>query len=550
MFRPALVPSRIDRRPTPQQVLSTVARPALTFGAMALSIVVLSVSANRLSAQTVPPASYTDEIPRYSANQLDNLLGPVALYPDALLAQVLVAATFPDQVEEAARFVRANGTAGIDDQNWDVSVKAVAHYASALNMMADKSDWTTTLGVAYANQSSDVMASVQRLRAMAAQQGNLVSTTQQQVVTEGNTYIIAPAQPRVLYVPVYDPVVIYTRPVFNLGFSSRFWSFGVGFPIGGWLSYDCDWGLNRVYYNGWNSAFYAYGGGWRARSRPFIQITNVYVSPRYRDVYVNRNVYRRPINYRNVDRYAGIHRDTYFDGRRDGYREGYRDGRDRDRWDDRNTGRTAQPRDGGPVATPDGYSRGARSTAPQDRRVEQTSTVRAMGIDPSYRRDEPTERPNRERSDVASRDGSGAPDARGVNGRVGGRSDDDAPREARPRGDRPRVEMPRIGTQIAPPPSTPPLGDDRRWNDRAERARQARIIDQGSRASSPPRASEPRQSPPRSSEPRQSGPRSEPRQAQPRQAQPRQESGTSRPAASNRGESRGVASRSARGSRP
>lgn len=499
-------------------------RPIAWLTACTLALPVLSLP---LGAQVVPPSELTEEVPRYSANQLDNLLGPVALYPDALLAQVLVAATFPDQVEDAARYVRANGTAGIDDQSWDISVKAVAHYASALNMMADKSDWTTTLGVAYANQSSDVMASVQRLRALAAQHGNLVSTPQQQVVTEGNTYVITPAQPRVVYVPVYDPVVVYTRPVFGAAFASRFWSFGVGFPIGGWLSYDCDWRLNRVYYNGWNTAFFEYGGGWRARSRPFIQVTNIYVSPRYRNVYVNRDVYRRPINYRNVDRYAGIHRDTYFDGRRDGYRDGYRDGRDRDvrggdaRDGDRRvgdnrdrsnndgyTGRTAQPRTDRPVATPDGYrdgsDRSARSTvaAPEDRRVEQTSTVRTMGIAPGDREAR----------------GEGRSETRGENIREPGTvnpADDDNARDARRRG-QPRMEMPQVGTTITPPPPNMPIVDDRAQSARSDRSGVNRTINQMPR-SSPPRQSEPRQAQPQTRE----AP-SQPRQAEPRQAQPRQ----------------------------
>src|ERR1017187_1363512 len=85
----------------------------------------------------------------FSPDQLDNLLSPIALYPDPLLAQVLVAATFPDQVEEAARYVRSSGQNGIDDQTWDVSVKAVAHYPTVIGMMADKVDWTTSLGQAY-----------------------------------------------------------------------------------------------------------------------------------------------------------------------------------------------------------------------------------------------------------------------------------------------------------------------------------------------------------------------------------------------------------------
>jgi Protein of unknown function (DUF3300) len=160
-------------------------------------------------------AVYPDELDRYSVEQIDNLVGPIALYPDALLAQVLVAATFPDQIEDAARFVRVNGTGGIDEQAWDVSVKAVAHYPSALNMMADKSDWTTALGRAYAAQSSDVMAAVQRLRAMADAQGNLRSTQEQSVTRDDDDYVIAPAQSRVIYVPVYDTYEVYRRPIFR-----------------------------------------------------------------------------------------------------------------------------------------------------------------------------------------------------------------------------------------------------------------------------------------------------------------------------------------------
>jgi hypothetical protein len=205
-----------------------------------------------------------------------------------------------------------------------------------------------------------------------------VSTSQQQVVRESNSYVIVPAQPRVIYVPVYDPILVYTRPIFNVGFSSRYWSFGVGFPIGGWLNYDLDWGRRAVYYNGWDDVYVGYGGGWRARSRPFIHVTNIYVSPRYRDVFVNRNVVYRTVNYRNVDRYAGYHRDVRFDARRDGNRDGYRDGyragnrvgardgyrdgrdngRGRDLVDDNRVGRSAQPRAQGGSASPDGYRNG------------------------------------------------------------------------------------------------------------------------------------------------------------------------------------------------
>ena len=147
----------------------------------------------------------------YAPEQLDNLLAPIALYPDPLLAQVLVATTFPDQIQDAAPWIRVHDPESIDYQPWDVSVKAVAHYPTVLNMLNDRLDWTTALGQAYVYQSTDIMTSVQRLRNMAYSQGNLVPTPQQQVVVDRGYIQILPAQPRVIFVPVYDPGVIYVR---------------------------------------------------------------------------------------------------------------------------------------------------------------------------------------------------------------------------------------------------------------------------------------------------------------------------------------------------
>ena len=119
----------------------------------------------------------------FSPEQLENLLAPIALYPDPLLAQVLLSATFVDQVDEASRWMRAyNNPNAIDDQPWDVSVKAVAHYPSVLYMMSDQLDWTASLGQAYVYQSTDVMTSIQRLRALAYAAGNLVTNEEQQVI--------------------------------------------------------------------------------------------------------------------------------------------------------------------------------------------------------------------------------------------------------------------------------------------------------------------------------------------------------------------------------
>ena len=210
-----------------------------------------------------------------SAAQLERLVGPVALYADPLLAQLLLAATFPDQVRDAAAHVRANGAADIDAQPWDVSVKAVAHYPTVLNLLDSKPEWMDELGQAYATQSADVMAAVQRLRQAAVARGNLVTTPQHQVVVESSQVAIWPANPRVIYVPVYDPDVVYVRYAGSYGLRP-YVSFGFGYPMGPWFIYDTDWPRFRLVYTGW------IGGGWIARSRPWVAMSPVYVHERYR----------------------------------------------------------------------------------------------------------------------------------------------------------------------------------------------------------------------------------------------------------------------------
>lgn len=244
----------------------------------------------------------------YSPEQLENLLAPIALYPDPLLAQVLPAATFVDQIDEAARYVRAYGQNGIADQPWDVSVKAVAYYPEVLYMMADKLDWTTAVGQAYVNQSTDVMEAAQRLRAMANAQGNLVSSPEQEVIVEGGYFQIWPANPQFLYVPIYDPTVIFfRRAYFGVGgwFGSAF-AFSEGFAIGAWLNRDCDWHRRRVFYTGWQ------GRGWIEHSRPYVQITNVYVNNRFTNITVNRTVINRTVNVTNLNRFSSVHRNVTY----------------------------------------------------------------------------------------------------------------------------------------------------------------------------------------------------------------------------------------------
>ncbi len=278
---------------------------------------------------------------QYTAEELDNLLAPVALYPDPILAQVLVAASYPDQVEDAARYVARYGRDRIDQQPWDISVRAVAHYAPVLNMMADRIDWTTALGQAYAEQPGDVMDAVQSLRRMAQAHGNLVTTSEQQVYMDDRYVRIVPARPQVIYVPVYDPLIVYERPIVHLGVYRSGWSFGIGFPIGVWLNYDMDWGHRHVYYHGWDVR--GRRNGWYHRSRPYIVVNNIYVHRGPTIVVVNRTVRNRYVDYDRFDRYNYVHRRVAWDRHRrdDGRRYAGNNGpswdgdRKRDRDDDR-----------------------------------------------------------------------------------------------------------------------------------------------------------------------------------------------------------------------
>jgi Protein of unknown function (DUF3300) len=258
-----------------------------------------------------PPPDQGSGYQPFSDDQLDNLLSPIALYPDPLLAQTLVAATYPDQVEEAARYVRANGQAGVDEQPWDISVKAIAHYPSVVEMMADKIDWTTSVGQAYVNQSQDVSAAVQRLRHLARNLGNLETTPQQEVIENGEYLAIDPVQPQFIYVPVYDPAIcFYRRPYWGPAIT-----FGVGFPIGAWLNLDFRWGYagtwGGVFYTGWHP-WGGWNAGWMVRGRPYVHVTNVYINNRYTVINVNRTVINRNVNVTNINRYNYVHRNVTY----------------------------------------------------------------------------------------------------------------------------------------------------------------------------------------------------------------------------------------------
>jgi hypothetical protein len=207
-----------------------------------------------------------------SAEQLDQLIAPIALYPDELVAQVLAAATYPTEIVEADRWMQAHPdlrgdslAKAVDLQPWDNSVKAVAQFPVVLTMMDKNLSWTSSLGEAYMNDSQAVMNAIQQMRGRAQQAGNLKSTPQQNVTSEGQTIVIEPAQPDIVYVPEYDPWLVYGAPIDfypdwygvpGLFIGGPGIGFGFGFGIGifggfgwGWHHWGADWHGHGIFYN-------------------------------------------------------------------------------------------------------------------------------------------------------------------------------------------------------------------------------------------------------------------------------------------------------------
>src|ERR1700734_1277614 len=228
-----------------------------------------------------------------SADQLDALVAPIALYPDNLVAQILAASTFPDQVAIADYWVSQNknltGSAlgdAVNNQTWDPSVKALTQFPDVLDNMAKNLAWTSSLGQAFHDQQSDVMQAVQVMRQKAQAAGNLQSTPQiQETQPAPQTIVIQPANPQVVYVPVYNPTVVYGTPYVvpywtppPVAYVGAGISFGVGIGIGiGWGG-GC-WGCGHPW--GWGGWGMNWGGGWGGGGNTTIIYNhNTYISNR------------------------------------------------------------------------------------------------------------------------------------------------------------------------------------------------------------------------------------------------------------------------------
>jgi hypothetical protein len=287
-----------------------LAKQAQKILAVLLSFLLFSGSGQMLYGYQTEGGSGGTEGAPMSAEQLNALLAPIALYPDALVAQILAAATFPDQVAIANYWLQQNKsltgnalTQAVEKQTWDASVKALTSFPSVLDNMAKNLNWTSSLGQAYHDQPSDVMKAIQALRAQAKEKGNLKSNAQITVVQQTpQTIVIQPTNPQVVYVPEYNPAVIYGTPYVTPGYTAGdvaaagVIGFGAGIAVGalmsggGWGAWGCNWGGGAVVYN--HNTFYgntAWHGG--------------YYNGGYHDSYGYHNAYNRNTNNfnRNVN---------------------------------------------------------------------------------------------------------------------------------------------------------------------------------------------------------------------------------------------------------
>ena len=181
-----------------------------------------------------------------SEREIEDLVAPIALHPDALVALILPAATQASDIVLAARRLAVNSNpAGLDEEPWDDAVQALARYPEIIQWMDENLAWTKRLGDAFQEQPDEVMEAIQSLRARARASGTLADTPQQRVVMEEEEIRIVPAQPEVIYVPRYEPEVVYVeRPVY---YPSTYLTFGLAYPVGWWLAYDCDWRHRTVW---------------------------------------------------------------------------------------------------------------------------------------------------------------------------------------------------------------------------------------------------------------------------------------------------------------
>lgn len=292
--------------------------------------------------------------------QIEELVAPIALYPDPLVALILPASTFPSDVVLAARFLDKGGSIdNVAAEPWDDSVRSLARYREVIDYLDDHLEWTRRLGYCFLDQPDAVMDAIQTIRIRARTAGLLQDTPEQRVIVETEEICIVPAQPTFIYVPRYDPVIL-CRPSFPYYSRGPFISFGIGWRVGTWLNFDCDWR----------------SGGIRVVNRP----SNWYHRPDWHDrnryTHYTSTTWTRRNHSRNDDRFDRSPRFANYDARGADHRNASdpnrynsrlrdNDRRDGNRWDDDNR------RDNGRYGD---NSRSDRSRGWNNRRRQETAS--------------------------------------------------------------------------------------------------------------------------------------------------------------------------------
>jgi hypothetical protein len=235
--------------------------------------------------------------------QLQQMVAPIALYPDALVAQILAAATYPNQIVEADRWLQQHTELKgeqlgqeVDKQPWDPSVKALVEFPSVLANMDKNLSWTSSLGDAYVNQQQEVMSAVQVMRDRAEKAGNLKSTSQEKVTNQGQSIVIEPADPEVVYVPEYDPWLVYGEPI---GIWPGWYSYPGLFLAGPGIAFGLGFGVG--FYGGFGWGWHHWGYDWHHHG--IIYNHNTYIS--HSRVFVNRNNFNRAGGFRGGNGFHG-----------------------------------------------------------------------------------------------------------------------------------------------------------------------------------------------------------------------------------------------------
>src|SRR5712672_3142077 len=278
---------------------------------MAMPVAVSAQTADKPPAPQAQPASQTPPSAELlKPEQLEALVAPIALYPDELLANVLAASTYPLEVVQSDRWLKERKSLKgdalkkeVDKQSWDDSIKALASTSEVLAMMSDKLEWTKNLGDAFLAQQPDVMDAIQRLRAKAYENKKLATTKQQKVSVKTQesrqVVVIESADPNTIYVPYYDPAVVYGTwpyaayppyyfaypPYIGAGVIATGLAFGTAWAIGRWGNYwggGCNWGNRNLYINHYNRTNNI-GNNWQhnAAHRQGVRYSNTNVQQRF-----------------------------------------------------------------------------------------------------------------------------------------------------------------------------------------------------------------------------------------------------------------------------